>query len=262
MPKKGENITKRKDGRYEARYVKERDEYGRILKYGSVYAKSYFAVKRKREEKLKVFNEENKRIILSKNELLNESIINWLDTKISLKESSYTNYYSIIYSKIIPYFKNITLNKINETLILKFIKSLQEQTLSNKRIKDIILVLKQFLKSKNIYLNFELPKVIKNKIITLNNKEIAKIEMLATNTNDIKVFAILLDLFTGIRLGELCALKWQDIDFENKIIHISKTLIRVKNKDQNSSLKTKIIVDIPKTISSIRDIPINNNILS
>ena len=46
MPKRGENITKRKDGRYEARFVKERDEYGRIKKYGFVYAKSYLEVKK------------------------------------------------------------------------------------------------------------------------------------------------------------------------------------------------------------------------
>ena len=59
MPKKGENITKRKDGRYEARYVKERDEFGRIKKYGFVYAKNYLEVKKKRDERLKTFKKED-----------------------------------------------------------------------------------------------------------------------------------------------------------------------------------------------------------
>ena len=232
MPKKGENITKRKDGRYEAKYVKERDELGRIVKYGSVYAKSYCEVKRKREEKLKNLTSENKKLISDKNNLISVALKEWLDAKLALKDSSYTNYYSIINSKIIPFFANKTINDINETLILKFIKKLQEENLGNKRIKDIGLVLKQFLKYKNINIKFELPKVTKKKITT------------------------------GMRIGELCALKWQDIDFENKVIHISKTLIRVKNKDNASDKKTKIIVDTPKTQSSIRDIPINENILS
>ncbi len=262
MPKKGENITKRKDGRYEAKYVKERDELGRIVKYGSVYAKSYCEVKRKREEKLKNLTSENKKLISDKNNLISVALKEWLDAKLALKDSSYTNYYSIINSKIIPFFANKTINDINETLILKFIKKLQEENLGNKRIKDIGLVLKQFLKYKNINIKFELPKVTKKKITTLNNNEIAIIESITKNSKDIKEFAILLDLFTGMRIGELCALKWQDIDFENKVIHISKTLIRVKNKDNASDKKTKIIVDTPKTQSSIRDIPINENILS
>ena len=262
MPKKGENISKRKDGRYEARYVKERDEFGRILKYGSVYAKSYFEVKRKREEILKNLNSIDKKRNIYKKELISESIIQWLDTKISIKDSSYTNYYSIIYSKIIPFFENKTLSKIDEALILKFIKSLQEEKLGNKRIKDIMLILKQFLKYKSINIKFETPKIIKKKVITLNNNEIAVIESITKNSEDIKVFAILLDLFTGMRIGELCALQWKDIDFENKVIHISKTLIRVKNKDEISNKKTIVIADSPKTQSSIRDIPINENILS
>ena len=178
-----------------------------------------------------------------------------------LKDSSYTNYYSIVNSKIIPFFKDFKIININEKIILEFTKYLKEQSLGNKRIKDILLVLKQFLDYKDINIKVELPKVPYNKITTLSNNEIKIIENAAINSNDIKIFAILLVLFTGIRIGELCALKWKDIDLENKMIHISKTLIRVKNKDFKSKYKTKIILDTPKTQNSIRDIPINETIL-
>ena len=65
MGKKGENIFKRKDGRYEARYVKERDQYNRILKYGFIYGRTYSEVKLKKEEKLKNIEKEtnNSRIL-------------------------------------------------------------------------------------------------------------------------------------------------------------------------------------------------------
>ena len=223
MPKKGENITKRKDGRYEARYVKERDEYGRIKKYGFVYSKSYLEVKRKREEILKSIKKEK---IIHEKTTFTDSINLWFNTKILLKDSSYTNYYSIINSKIIPFFKDSKISELNEEKIIEFINYLKMQNLSNKRIKDILLILKQFLYYKNINIKIELPKISHNKII-----------------------------------NELCALQWKDIDLENKVIHISKTLIRVKNKDSDSINKTKIILDVPKTQNSIRDVPINESIL-
>lgn len=261
MPKRGENITKRKDGRYEARFVKERDEYGRIKKYGFVYAKSYLEVKKKREEEIKNYEKSDQIKKIYENKTLTYSIDKWLEYKISLKDSSYTNYYSIIYSKIIPFFKNKNLKDLDENIILDFIKSLQQEKLSNKRIKDILLVLKQFLKDKNINIKIELPKVTVKKIETLNLNEISIIEKYAKESQDVKVFAILLVLFSGLRIGELCALKWQDIDLDEKIIHINKTLIRVKCKDPNSETKTKVILDTPKTKNSIRDIPINEEIL-
>ncbi len=262
MPKKGENITRRKDGRYEARYVKERDEYGHIKQYGFVYAKNYFEVKKKREEKLKklLIETEQKKKLYFKESIV-DSIVLWLDSKVLIKDSSYTNYYSIVHSKIVPFFKNKMFEELNENLILNFIKSLQEEKLGNKRIKDILIVLKQFLKEKNINIKIDLPKVSTKKIETLNLEEISIIEKTTKETSDVKVFAILLVLFTGLRIGELCALQWKDIDLEHKVIHISKTLIRVKNRDSKGNSKTKMIIDTPKTQHSIRDIPIHQSVL-
>jgi len=67
---------------------------------------------------------------------------------------------------------------------------------------------------------------------------------------------ILICLFMGIRIGELCALKWQDIDLEADEIRISKTIQRIKNTEPNPTTKTKIIIDTPKSETSIRAIPI------
>ncbi len=260
MPRKGENITKRRDGRYEARYVLERDEFGRIKRYGFVYARSYLEVKQKRNEKIKNIglNKTNKNF---NKQIFEDSIQLWLDYKISIKDSSYTNYYSIIHSKLIPFFKGKHLNNIDSKDIVEFTKYLQNMKLSSKRIKDILVLLKHFMEDNDKFVKFEMPKVSKKKIITLTDEELELIKNNVKNTNDVKVFAILFTLFTGVRIGELCALTWKDIDLDNKVIHITKTLIRVKNKDINSKLKTKLILDTPKTEHSVRDIPINDTIL-
>lgn len=63
-----------------------------------------------------------------------------------------------------------------------------------------------------------------------------------------------------MRIGELCALQWKDIDLDNQIINISKTVSRIKDKN-NLTNKTKVIIDYPKTENSIRVIPIHNELV-
>lgn len=74
-------------------------------------------------------------------------------------------------------------------------------------------------------------------------------------------FGIYFCLYTGLRIGELCALQWKNIDLENKKIYIKKTLVRIKNPDMTSKKKTIIIIDEPKSLTSIREIPIPDFII-
>ena len=261
MARKGENIFKRKDGRWEGRYVKEREINGRVSKYGYVYGKSYIEVKRK-----KIFAIENLKAYQLKkvnadNTIFSVAINRWLNNKTSIKESTFYNYNSIIKGKLLPYFKGIRLAEITKQHICNFIKILTKQKLSPKRIKDILLLLNQFLQDNEIYIKFDYPSLTKKKILTFNDNEIHIIECNTLNTKDTKKFAILLTLFTGLRIGELCALQWKDIDLENKVIHITKNIIRVK-APKNSTSKTITKIDKPKTINSIRDIPINEVLIS
>ena len=69
----------------------------------------------------------------------------------------------------------------------------------------------------------------------------------------------MISLNTGLRLSEICALKWSDIDFENAILHVRTTVARVRNTGEGS--KTKLIIDRPKTKSSFRDIPISSYLM-
>lgn len=71
---------------------------------------------------------------------------------------------------------------------------------------------------------------------------------------------ILISLYTGIRIGELCALKWSDVDLENGTIIISKTLQRLYFKDEIEEKHTKISITPPKTYNAIREVPISSKL--
>lgn len=260
MAKKGENIYKRKDGRFEARFPKERDEYNRIIKYGFVYGKTYTEVKLKREEALKNFEK-----TVNKNKILkcyfNNEMLMWLSYKEAyLKRSSYYNYQATIRAKILPFFNKLKLRDVNRELLLRFIQHLKAEGLSNKRIKDICIIVKQFLKYKGINVVVELPKNKRSLLETLNKQEISFLKENLINSDDIKEFAIIFVLYTGLRIGELCALKWKNIDLENKLIYIDSTLTRVKS--ENSKYNTQVTVEPPKTDTSIRKIPIHEGLIT
>lgn len=135
--------------------------------------------------------------------------------------------------------------------------------LSPKSVKEILNVLKSILKyanqkySMNIHLDLIIsPKVRVKEINVLSKKEVNKLEKYCLKENSLKSLGVLICLNTGLRIGEICALKWEDIDLEKKVIHIKKTLQRVYTVEK----KTQIIIDSSKTDSSIRAIPMSDKI--
>lgn len=146
MPRRGENIFKRKDGRWEARYI-HHYENGKA-KYRYLYGATYMEAKAKRlEEQSKM---ENCPIPSARKLTTFEALAGlWLsDIKIKVKESTYTRYYRIVQSYLFPIFKNQLLSKIDSG----FLKGLTEQLLSEggikkaplspKTVSDILCVLK------------------------------------------------------------------------------------------------------------------------
>ena len=136
--------------------------------------------------------------------------------------------------------------------------------LANKTVKDILSILKSILCYANSEYNCNIdinkitsPKTSKNKINILSKRERRRLEKYCIQQNELKSIGILMSLNTGIRIGELCALKWQDIDLERKQINVKYTLQRVYNNSKN---KTKILIDTPKTLNSVRTIPISNKL--
>ena len=140
----------------------------------------------------------------------------------------------------------------------EFIDSL-EKNLSNKTVRDIVLVLKSILKfaERKYNTNFKLdlitmPSSEKTELQVFNEKEIKKLEKICIKSEDIRDIGILIAIYTGMRIGEICALKWEHIDLNKKLINVKQTLQRVYVEKK----KTKVIITPPKTKTSERKIPI------
>lgn len=194
--------------------------------------------------------------------LYKDVLNNWLiERKIFLKYSTYTNYYNIIHNHIMPYLGDYNIRSLNNNILQQFILQQLENGradnqggISYKYAKDIITVLKLTLDFQiQIHLPYHPPKQIQ---IFDKENQITLINHLQSEINH-KNFGILLCMHTGIRIGELCALKWGDININTKMLSINKTMIRTYTKEDGSKLN----ITPPKTRSSIRNIPLNSWIM-
>ncbi len=258
MPRRGENIYKRKDGRWEARILKPDG------KYKSVYSKSYKEVKEKKrtyEDNLQI-----KEIPLNSIDKVSSQFESWLnsDSVRQLKPSTYEYYYRCIKNYVIPYFNKDKNQRITVLSVHTFVKSIRNNnSLSEAYKRKILAVFKTALRSilkgsgesALVLETVKLPAVPNQEILVFSMKEQRIIEDTILHYADKRALGILLSFYTGIRLGELCALKWEDLDFETRTITITKTVSRLKNFEGGEN-KTILLVGSPKSIKSIRKIPL------
>lgn len=251
MPRRGENIYKRKDGRWEARYVKEVMPDGK-KKYGSVYADNYKDVKAKQQQCLL---HPTKVICNSMNLTVGVMISEWLDSiKNQVKPNTYQKYESVCKNHIVKVLGSVLVKLISNYTIINFTNHLKEKNLSAKSINDILIVLGLAFKYAEEEYEIITPKIRylkeeKKDIRALSVNEQLQLTTYLNSNIDVYKFGILLALYTGIRVGELCALKWEDITDE--YIQINKTMTRIKSDNG----KTEIKIGTPKSDSSNRLIP-------
>ena len=189
-------------------------------------------------------------------------VLDWLkNQKIYLKYSTFTNYCNISHNQIIPNLGDYEVDQLNNDILQEFILNRLKEGrcdgkggISQKYAQDIITVLKLTLgKEVEIQLPYSSPKEVE---IFEKSDQVALINSLQSKITN-KNFGILLTIHTGLRIGELCALKWSDINFDTQLLHINKTMIRTYTKEDGSKLN----ITAPKTRSSIRTIPLNKWIM-
>lgn len=274
MSKRVENIYKRKDNRWEGRYRKSVDDNGRI-KLGYVYGKTYREVKEKLQiMKTESFDapEENVTVTFEK------VSIEWMHKeKLIIKESTLSKYAKILENHLLPEFSKVEIQKINSFAVNQFVaKKLKNGRLdgkgglSGKTVQDLVMVLKSILKMaedeyscKVQIKNAVLPDRKRRKIsvLTVDEQKILSRYVLE-DIHDLKRLGLLMCMVTGMRLGEICALRWSDLDLNGGILKIRHTLQRIQNISSMSSEKTSVIIDTPKTNSSIREIPLTSSMAS
>ena len=208
--------------------------------------------------------------------LYKDWIYTWLlEKKDYIKESTYANYSNNIFNHIIPKLGNYYLNELNHKVIQDFLLELSKNGrkdntggLAEKTIKDITIIIKGSIKKginedkiKHIELTFNYPKDNKeNKLYVLTKREQNKITNYVLENINSRNIGLLISLYSGIRIGELCALRWEDVDFKKNSLTINKTIQRVYIKDKNKNI-SKVIITTPKTKNANREIPINKDFL-
>ena len=262
MARRGENIYKRKDGRWEGRYKSGVKEDG-TAKYSSIYGRSYAEVKAMLSEK---------RIkatvtAIPRSLTLNNLFELWFsDIKLKVKEATYVNYRMKYEKHVKSTIGNNAYDKITADKLNDFIQVKLASGLSAKYTADIAGVIKsvcRFAKKRFGYDDksefITMPKGKAKEKSLLNKAEQATLSNYLTSNQTTSNVGILLSAATGIRIGELCALKWENINLEKRTLTVKNTVQRIKSID--GSTATKLITTSPKSSSSVREIPLPDFII-
>lgn len=204
---------------------------------------------------------------MKEQKVISEIVGHWkADKKMYVKKSSYAAYALLIENHIIPSFGNLT--NLEESQVQDFVFQKLEQGLSQKTIKDILIVLKMILKFgfKHKWIDYKAFDIQyptereKQTMEVLNRVNHRKVLEHIQNHFTFRNLGIYLCLSTGMRIGEVCALTWEDIDIDAGVLKVSKTIQRIYSIE-NDIKKTELIIDSPKTINSIREIPLSMELM-
>ena len=243
MPRRGENIYKRKDGRWEGRGMLTGGKKGR---YRSFYSDTYLGVRKK----MKAFDpeslnqsDESQKITLEYFAML------WLDSvKIRCKLSTYNKYRAVWNNHIYPAFGRFSVGEISSEAVGQLI--LSKNALSAQTRRDILCVLKMILErarsegfdtAEISHLNVR-QESRNMRVLTLDEQ--ALLSAYLTEGQDLCRIGTYLSLCTGVRIGELCALKRKNISFETNTLSITGTMQRIQVDGEVT--KTRIIITEPK----------------
>lgn len=259
----GENIFKRKDGRWEARYVKGYDLSGKII-YGFCYGRTYREAKEKVTKcRMEVLAGKQPQSILSRR-MFSWFCDEWLkNSERKNKPSTYVKYSAILERHIKPSLGGCCPAEITSDAVEHFARELLDtRCLAPKSVKDILVILRSILKHAQKHfpgvfseLEIEYPKETRTQARVLSRQEQSRFTQYLLTDMDQCKFGVLLALFTGIRIGELCALRWENISMEEKTVRITQTMQRLKDTGQASGSKTVVHIDAPKSERSVRVIP-------
>jgi len=266
MSKRGENIYKRKDGRWEGRYIKGKKPNGKPY-YGYVYGYRYTDLKKKLMMFKSYYNSQQETPVNFSGTFEDWGRC-WMTEKMQdkIKPSTYAYYNSMMELHIYPYFDGYGLDNIIADDVQQFIIDLMAKGLGSNTVRNVFGMLNRVFRAAVRYntLQFnpcnkvELPDKQVPRINALSRQDQHRLEKAADE--DKEGLAVILSLYTGMRIGEICALRWENIDFNAGIIKVDSTLQRITNADETGK-KTRLVFGSPKSRHSDRVIPITVNLI-
>lgn len=195
----------------------------------------------------------------------------WLsEMKYSVKQSTLMQYERLVSTHLVPDFGHTPVNQLDGPVITAFINRKIGMGrldgmggLSAKSVRDIAVVLKTILKFSQKMgwcsvekSQFQMPKVRKGEVSVLSKNQQSAFEVYLAKKEDLSRIGVLICMYTGLRIGEICALKWSDIHFETSSLSVRHTLLRISKPGAGTGQRTRVVLDTPKTESSMREIPL------
>lgn len=267
MCRHGENIYKRKDGRYEGRYVIGKTAQGKT-RFGYVYGYQYMEVRSKLAEHkaalAHTLSESSGRCRIT----LREWMQHWIENELlgSVKDSSYQTYRTQVNRHILPALGGLYLSQFTPALAYEFTENLRAAGLSGNTIKGVFRLLSAAMRfaldegiiKKNPCRKLKIRQGEQAEQRVLSRSEQEKVRLAADERGDLPV---LLSLYTGMRLGEVSALKWTDVDWEKKTITVRRTAQRVAQGRNEQGRRTLLVIGSPKSRRSHRVLPVPDFLL-
>lgn len=270
MPKRGENIHKRKDGRWEGRLKIGKHPNG-TTKYKSVYAKTYSEVKEKlNQARHSGFEPEKGK---HGNSLFSEVMSAWFTSaKFAMKGSTVYKYTYLMERHINPELGAIRVCDITSSLIGIFTEQKLRRGkldgsggLSSFYVKTMLYIIQAVMAfacdeglCPPLRTKITMPAERRKDIAILSLEEQRRFERYVVHKTGTTELGMLISLYAGLRIGEVCALKWEDVDLKKGVILIRHTISRIKCEDNEDGRRSRLILDSPKTDASKRDIPISS----
>lgn len=265
MARRGENIRRRKDGRWEGRYHTQEPQTGKSVSR-SIYGKTYGEVR----EKLTIAKQSVEALAKEKSMgsgmRFSTAAEEWLSIVImEKKHATYMKYRTVYEKHLQKKIGELPFSELDGERLAWVFQNADGEPLSASLQKSISCVLNQILSHaaaryeiRSPQYSFPKNKTAAKPIEVLNSSEQARLLRYLYKGMDVYKLGIVVCISTGMRLGEICALKWKDIDLEGKMLHVNTTVQRIAVEGRHG--RTTLLEGTPKSIFSKRDIPLSDEL--
>ena len=267
MARRGENIHKRKDGRWEGRYIKARTPEGKI-QWGYIYGTAYAEVKQvliRKKAEAGFYN-------LKRTDLTFEALAEvWLRSlRNSIKESTHAHYSYTLHKYLLPVLGKASVASLDESFLEQAMQQIiapadaVHKPLGNSSARECLSMLRRICKYaahlrliRPMELEVALPKAIDKVSAPLSPAEQQRLYQYVQEDPTPRKIGLLLGFELGLRIGEICGLQWGDFDLKLGTLKINRTVCRISCGNGH----TKVVIQTPKTRTSRREIPIPKQLL-